>query len=62
MRDVHKPYAMGPPGKQQRCAHIDDEHSTKERVSRNKLSPRKLLHPGGEEVAEDPRRRDLFRF
>ena len=54
MHDLHKPYAMGPPGKEQRCAHIDDEHSTKERLSCNKLFPRKLVHPGDEEVAEDP--------
>ena len=53
---------MGPPGKDQRCAHIDDEHSTNERVSCNKLFPRKLMRPGGEEVAEDPRRRDLYRL
>ena len=30
MHDLHKPYAMGPPGKEQRCAHVDDEHSAKE--------------------------------
>ena len=62
MHDLHKPYSMGPPGKDQRCAHIDDEHSTNERASCNKLVPRKLIHPGGEEVAEDPRRRDLYRL
>ena len=61
-RDLRKPRAMGPPGKEQRCAHIDDEHSTNERVSCNKLFPRKLVHPGDEEVAEDPRRRDLYRL
>ncbi len=62
MHDLHKPYAMGPPGKDQPCAHVDDEHSTNERVSCNKLFPRKLVEPGEEEVAEDPRRRDLYRL
>ena len=62
MHDLHKPYPMGPPSKDQRCAHVDDEHSTNERVSCNKMFPRKLIHPGCEEVAEDPRRRDLYRL
>ena len=39
--------------KEQRCAHVDDEHSSKERVSCNKLFPRKLVEPGAEEVAEE---------
>ena len=62
MHDLHKPYALGQPGKDQRCARVDDEHSSKERVSCNKLFPRKLVAPGEEEVAEDPRRRDLYRL
>ena len=62
MHDLHKPFAMGPPAKDQRCAHVDGEHSTNERVSCNKLYPRKLVQPGDEEVAEDPRRRDLYRL
>ena len=62
MHDLHKPYALGRPGKEQRCAHVDDEHSSKERVSCNKLFPRKLVEPGAEEVAEDPRRHDLYRL
>ena len=62
MHDLHKPYALGQPGKDQRCARVDDEHSTKERVYCNKLFPRKLVAPGEEEVAEDPRRRDLYRL
>ena len=62
MHDLHKPHAMGPPGKEQRRARIDDEHSTKEHASCNELFPRKLVHPEGEEVAEDPRRRDLYRL
>ena len=62
MHDLHKPYSMGPPGKEQPCAHVDDEHSTNERVSCNKLFPRKLIEPGAEEVAADPRRHDLYRL
>ena len=62
IHDLHKPYAMGPPGKDQQCAHVDDAHSTKERVYCNKLFPRKLIQPGEEEVAEDPRRHDLYRL
>ena len=60
MHDLHKPYALGPPAKDQPCAHVDDEHSTLERVSCKKLYPRKLVRPGEEEVAEDPGRRDLY--
>ena len=62
MHDLHKPYALGPPAKDQPCAHVDDEHSTMERVSCKKLYPRKLVRPGEEEVAEDPGRRDLYRL
>ena len=62
MHDLHKPYALGPPGKDQPCAHVDHEHSTMERVHCNKLYPRKLIEAGMEEVAEDPRRRDLYRL
>ena len=62
MHDLHKPYALGPPGKEARCAAVDDEHSSKERVSCNKLFPRKLVEPGAEEVAEDPRRHDMYRL
>ena len=62
MHDLHKPYAMGPPAKDQPCAHVDDEHSTMERVSCKRLFPRKLVAPGAEEVAEDPGRRDLYRL
>ena len=62
MHDLHKPFAMGPPAKYQRCAHVDGEHSTNERVSCNKLYPRKLVQPGDEEVVEDPCRRDLYRL
>ena len=46
MHDLHKPYALGPPAKDQPCAHVDDEHSTMERVSCKKLYPRKLVRPG----------------
>ena len=62
MHDLHRPYSMGPPTKDQRCAHVDDEHSCMERVSCNKLFPRKLVSPGDEEVAEDPRRREMYRL
>ena len=58
MHDLHKPYALGPPG-EERCAAVDDEHSSEERVSCNKLFTRKLVEPGAEEVAEDPRRHDM---
>ncbi len=62
MHDLHKPYAVGPPAKDQPCAHVDDEHSNMERVSCKKLFPRKTVTPGEEEVAEDPGRRDLYRL
>ena len=62
MHDLHKPYAMGPPGKEQRCAHVDDEHSAKEKVTCNKMFPRKVIEAGVEEVAENPRRHDLYRL
>ena len=38
MHDSHKPFALGPPGKEQSCACVDDEHSKSERTSCNKLS------------------------
>ena len=41
---------------------MDQEHSVAERLSCNKLFPRKCIDPGEEEIAEDPRRRDLFRL
>lgn len=62
MHDLHKPYALGPPGKNQPCAHVDHEHSTMETVHCNKLYPRKLIEARMEEVAEDPRRHDLYRL
>ena len=62
MHDLHHPYAMGPPGKDQSCARVDQEHSSMERVHCNKLFPRKLVEAGMEEVAEDPRRHDLYRL
>jgi hypothetical protein len=62
MHDVHAPFPMGPPGKDQACATVDDEHSAKERCSCNKLYPRKCIALGQEEINEDPRRRDLFRL
>ncbi len=59
MHDVHHPFA--PPSVEQSCATIENEHSTQQHVSCNKLFPRKILFPGQEEIAEDPRRRDLYR-
>ena len=41
---------------------MEHEHSTDEKRSCNKLFPRKCIAPGTEEIAEDPRRRDLFRL
>ena len=62
MHDHHSPWPMGPPGKEQACAAVDHEHSSKECVSCNKLFPRKCVTPGQEEINEDPRRRDLYRL
>lgn len=62
MHDLHRPYAMGAPGKDQACAAIENEHSSKEIVSCNKLFPRKCIDAGCEEIAEDPRRRELYRL
>ena len=62
MHDLHRPYAMGPPGKDQHCAHVDDEHSSKEAVTCNKLFPRKVIEAGMEEIAEDARHCDLYRL
>ena len=62
MHDLHRPFACGPPSKDQPCASVENEHSTKEKVSCNKLFPRKIIEPGTEEVAEDPRRRELYRL
>ena len=62
MHDLHRPYAMGPPGKDQACAAIENEHSTKEKISCNKLFPRKCIDAGYEEILEDPRRRELYRL
>ena len=62
MHDLHRPFACGPPSKDQPCASVENEHSSKEKVSCNKLFPRKIIEPGTEEVAEDPRRRELYRL
>ena len=54
---------MGPPCEDQACACVDDEYSrTQGRVSCNTLYPRKCVDPGSEEIAEDPRRRELYRL
>ena len=62
MHDLHLPFPMGPPGREQACACIEHEHSTRERCSCNKLYPRKCIDPGQEEINEDPRRRKLDRL
>ena len=62
MHDLHRPFPLGPPSKDQPCAAIEHEHSSREKVSCNKLFPRKRIEPGSEEIAEDPRRRGLFRL
>ena len=62
MHDLHKPFPLGPPAKGQPCCAVDHEHSTMEKLSCNKLFPRKCIRPGQEEIIEDPRRRGLFRL
>ena len=37
MHDVHAPFPMGPPGKDQACATVENEHSAQERCTCNKL-------------------------
>ncbi len=62
MHDLHRPYAMGPPSKDMACATVENEHSAvNEKVSCNKLFPRKCIQRGKEEIAEDPRRKALYR-
>ena len=60
MHDNHAPFANGPPAKGQPCAKVVNEFASSECVECGKLFPRKLIQPGKEEVAEDPRRRELF--
>ena len=62
MHDLHRPFPLGPPAKDQPCAAVENEHASRERLSCNKLYPRTCIHPGSEEIAEDPRRRDLYRL
>ena len=62
MHDVHAPFPMGPPGKDQACATVENEHSAQKRCMCNKLYPRKCIVTGHEEINEDPRRRDLYRL
>jgi hypothetical protein len=62
MHDLHKPFPLGPPSRDQPCCAVENEHATDEKRSCNKLFPRKCIAPGTEEIAEDPRRRDLFRL
>ena len=54
MHDLHRPFAVGPPSKDQPCCAVDQEHSAAEKLSCNKLFPRKCIDPGEEEIAEDP--------
>ena len=62
MHDLHRPFPLGRPSKDQPCAAVEHEHSSRETISCNKLFPRKRIDPGLEEIAEDPRRRQLFRL
>ena len=62
MHDYHQPFPAGPPRKGQPCAQVDNEHSHQEKTSCGKLFPRKCIAPGAETIAEDPRRRDLYRL
>jgi len=62
MHDLHRPFPLGPPSREQPCCAVDQEHSSAEKFACNKLFPRKCISPGEEEIAEDPRRRQLFRL
>ena len=62
MHDLHEPFPMGPPGKSQSCAKVENEFTSQEVSCCGKLFPRKLIMPGAAEIAEDPRRRELFRL
>ncbi|MBM3302749.1 MAG: hypothetical protein FJY85_22725, partial [Deltaproteobacteria bacterium] len=62
MHDLHRPFPLGPPSREQPCCAVDQEHSSAEKFACNKLFPRKCISPGEEEIAEDPRRRELFRL
>ena len=62
MHDLHRPFPLGPPSRDQPCCAVENEHATDEKRSCNKLFPRKCIAPGTEEIAEDPRRRELFRL
>jgi len=62
MHDLHEPFPMGPPAKTQPCSNVDCELTSRETTSCGKLFPRKLIAAGAAEVAEDPRRRELFRL
>jgi hypothetical protein len=37
VRDLHSQFAMGPPGKDQACATVEDEHSAKEQAAPPKM-------------------------
>ena len=62
MHDLHKHFPLVPPSKDQPCCAVDREHLTEETRFCNKLPPQKCITPGTEEIAEDPRRRNLFRL
>ena len=62
MHDLHEPFPMGPPARAQPCAKVDCEFTSRETTSGGKLFPRKLIAAGAAEVAEDPRRQELFRL
>ena len=62
MHDLHEPFPMGPPSKRQACCKVEHEMTTQERRECNKLFPRCLVAAGCGKVAEDPRRRELYRL
>ena len=62
MHDLHEPFAMGPPSKNQACAKVDDPMTSQERCECGKLYPRCLLAAVCGKIAEDPRRRELYRI
>ena len=46
MGDLHAPFPMGPPGKDQACATVENEHAAQERCSCNKHYLRKCIASG----------------
>ena len=61
MHDLHEPFAMGPPSKNQPCCKVENEMTSRETCECGKLFPRCLIKPGCGKISEDPRRRELYR-